>query len=180
MPVLEEIRNAGLTPGVGFDSMPRDMLRHGQLVGSPSNALDGEPQRGSTSDRPTVLLVDDDTTLLATFADILARGLRVVTATNGADAVTTFVTTSVDIVVTDLAMPDMNGLQVARRCKTIRPSVPVLMVTAWEALVSPDDAAEHGIDGILTKPVRAATLVRAIQDLLGERRTPGPRCPEPR
>jgi len=135
-------------------------------VGSPSNALDDDPQLGAAGDRPTVLLIDDDPILLATFADMLGRVYRVVTASNGADAVAIFQKTPVDVVVTDLAMPGMNGLQVARRCKMLRPAVPVLMVTAWEALVGPDDIARYGIDRILTKPLRAETLVRAIQDLV--------------
>src|SRR5262245_66688498 len=81
-------------------------------VGSPSNALDDDPQLGAAGDRPTVLLIDDDPILLATFADMLGRGYRVVTAANGTDAVAIFQKTLVDVVVTDLAMPGMNGLQV--------------------------------------------------------------------
>lgn len=111
-------------------------------------------------------MVDDDVTLLTTFAEMLGRTYRVVTAANGTEAIAAFKSTTIDVVVTDLAMPGMNGLQVASQCKALRPAVPVLMITAWEALIGPDDASEHGIDGILTKPVRAATLVRAVQDLV--------------
>src|SRR5262245_27975968 len=150
MPVVEDVRNRAGS----------------KAVGSPSNALDDGPHLSGASDRPIVLLIDDDPILLVTFADMLGRGYRVVTAGNGADAVAIFQSTAVDVVVTDLAMPGMNGLQVASRCKMLRPAVPVVMVTAWEALVGPDDAAGHGIDRILTKPLRAATLVRAIQDLM--------------
>ncbi|MGH7392411.1 MAG: response regulator [Candidatus Rokuibacteriota bacterium] len=169
MPVLEDVRDVSSPVAAqepGFEFLLRDLLQRRQLVGDPSNALDAEPLPAPVSDRPTVLVVDDDSTLLATLADMLGRGFRVVTAASGADAIATFKTTPVDVVVTDLAMPGMNGLQVARQCKAIRPSVPVLMVTAWESLVGPEDAAAHGIDGILTKPVRAAALVRAIQGLL--------------
>ncbi len=146
--------------------MSHDILQHRNLVGNPSNASDSEPQPGWSGVRPTVLVVDDDITLLPTFAEMLGRTHRVVTATNGAEAIATFRSTAVDVVVTDLAMPGMNGLQLASQCKAIRPAVPVLMITAWEALIGPDDTFEHGIDGILTKPIRAATLVRAVQDLV--------------
>jgi CheY-like chemotaxis protein len=169
MPVLEhQVRDASdpAAREARLDSMLRDMLEHRNLVGTPTNAPDDHPHLPRSGDRPTVLVVDDDATLLMTFAEMLGRAYRVVTAANGNEAIATFRSTDIDVVVTDLAMPGMNGLQVASLCKAIRPAVPVLMVTAWEALIGPDDASEHGIDGILTKPVRAATLVRAVQDLV--------------
>jgi CheY-like chemotaxis protein len=169
MPVLEEIRDAGgssAAPERGRESLLRDMLEHRNLVGTPSNAPAGDSHPAGSGGRPTVLVIDDDATLLATFADMLSRGYRVITAASGAEAIAKFKSSDIDVVVTDLAMPGMNGLQVASQCKAIRPVVPVLMVTAWEALIGPDDASEHGIDGVLTKPVRAAALVRAVQDLV--------------
>jgi len=164
MPTLEGLQGAADAPA-RRESLLRDMLQHRQLVGTPSNASDAAPEAGSADASPIVLVVDDDATLLATFAEMLARSFRVVTATNGVDAVATFRTTPVDAIVTDLAMPGMNGLQVASLCKTIRPGVPVVMVTAWEALIASDEASRHGIDTILTKPVRATTLLRAVRDL---------------
>lgn len=169
MPVLDHVRDAGdpaAPQETKLESVLHDMLQHRNLVGTPANAPDDRRQPPRSGDRPTVLVVDDDVTLLMTFAEMLGRTYRVVTAVNGSEAVAKFRSTAVDVIVTDLAMPGMNGLQVASLCKAIRPAVPVLMVTAWEALIGPDDASEHGIDGVLTKPVRAATLVRAVQDLV--------------
>jgi len=169
MPVLEQQVRAAGDPAAHeakLESLLHDMLQHRNLVGTPANAPDDHPHPPRSGDRPTVLVVDDDVTLLTTFAEMLGRAYRVVTAVNGSEAIAKFRSTAVDVVVTDLAMPGMNGLQVASLCKAIRPAVPVLMVTAWEALLGPDDASEHGIDGVLTKPVRAATLVRAVQDLV--------------
>ena len=64
--------------------------------------------------------------------DILSNaGHNVVTAVDGADGVEKFKKdSSFEVVITDLAMPKLNGLQLARVCKTLRPSVPVVMLTA--------------------------------------------------
>lgn len=148
-----------------LDSTLRNLLQHRNLIGTTSNAPDDRRHLPASGSHLTVLVVDDDATLLTTFAGILEHTYRVVTAADGTEAIAKFEGTAVDVVVTDLAMPGMNGLQLASRCKAIRPTVPVLMITAWEALIEPAEAWEHGIDGILTKPVRAATLVGAIQEL---------------
>lgn len=165
----EPVHHAGnpvvASPEVKPESMLHGMLRRRNLVGPDANAPHDRRQLPPAATHLTVLVVDDDTILLATFAGILEDTYRVVTAADGAEAIAKLESTAVDVVVTDLAMPGMNGLQLASRCKALRPGVPVLMITAWEALIGPDDAWEHGIDGILTKPVRAATLLRAIQEL---------------
>ncbi|HSE92935.1 MAG TPA: hypothetical protein VLF19_06485, partial [Methylomirabilota bacterium] len=80
MPGLEEVLEAHgpvATQERDFEFLLRDMLQHRRLVGDPSNALDAEPLPAPASDRPTVLVVDDDATLLATLADMLGRAFRV-------------------------------------------------------------------------------------------------------
>ena len=115
--------------------------------------------------KPTVLVADDDPQLLAVLEDVLAKEFTVVTARSGTAALTQFERHKIDIVVTDLAMPGLNGLQVAANCKAMRPNVPVVMLTAWDVLVSDDDATEAGVDEMIAKPVR----VLQLGDLLRKR-----------
>jgi CheY-like chemotaxis protein/nitrogen-specific signal transduction histidine kinase len=102
------------------------------------------------------LVVDDDPHVRQLISDILTNaGHVVVMATDGADGVAKFKTdVSFDVVVTDLAMPKLNGLQLARHCKTLRPAVPIVMLTGWGMLLTEDELAEHGVDEVLSKPVR--------------------------
>jgi CheY-like chemotaxis protein len=88
--------------------------------------------------------------------DILSNaGHSVVMAVDGSDGVEKIkADPSVEVVITDLAMPKLNGLQLARVCKTLRPSLPVVMLTGWGVLLTEDELAEHGVDEVLSKPVR--------------------------
>src|SRR6266576_2734328 len=108
--------------------------------------------------KPTVLIADDDPQLLAMLEEVLSKDFTVITARSGASALTQFGRNAVDIVLTDLAMPSFNGLQVAAKCKAAKPSVPILMLTAWDVLVSVED--------VLAKPVLVHELSGRLQKLL--------------
>ncbi len=116
--------------------------------------------------KPTVLVADDDAQLLAMLEEVLSKDFTVVTARSGASAMTQFGRHSVDIVVTDLAMPSLNGLQVAAKCKAARPSVPVVMLTAWDVLLSDEDLADAGVDEVVAKPVHVHEFAGRLQKLL--------------
>ncbi len=115
---------------------------------------------------PTVLVADDDPEVLGTLDIILSKsGFEVVLATDGAEALDRFRAHAVDIVITDLAMPKLNGLQLARLCKRQKPGTPVVMITAWGVLVSEDEQQAAGIDLVLAKPVRMAEIVASVRGL---------------
>ena len=65
-----------------------------------------------------------------------------------------------------LAMPSLNGLQVAAKCKAAKPSVPVVMLTAWDVLLSDEDLAEARVDEVVAKPVLVHELTGRLQKLL--------------
>ncbi len=116
--------------------------------------------------KPTVLVADDDVQLLALLEEVLAKDFTVIKARSGASALTQFGRHPVDIVVTDLAMPGLNGLQVAAKCKAAKPSVPVVMLTAWDVLLSDEDLADAGVDEVVAKPVHVHELAGRLQKLL--------------
>ena len=110
------------------------------------------------------LVVDDDPDVREMIRDILSNaGHTVVTAADGADGVERFkADPAFDVVITDLAMPKLNGLQLARVCKTLRPAVPVVMLTGWGVILNEDELAEHGVDEVLSKPVRMDQVIGTI------------------
>lgn len=110
------------------------------------------------------LVVDDDPQVREMIRDILSNaGHQVVAATDGSDGVEKFKADGAfDLVITDLAMPKLNGLQLARVCKTLRPAVPVVMLTGWGVLLTEDELAEHGVDEVLSKPVRMDQVLSAV------------------
>ncbi|MGH7389567.1 MAG: response regulator [Candidatus Rokuibacteriota bacterium] len=115
----------------------------------------------------SILLVDDDVELLPVLSSMLTPlGFRVVTAVNGADALQRFSEEDFSILVTDLAMPKLNGLQLAERCRQANPALQVIMVTAWDVLLTDEDLEAYGIACVLPKPVRGSNLRDAIQEAL--------------
>ena len=84
-----------------------------------------------------VLLVEDDEDNRELMAEVLeGAGYQVLTAANGAAGLRTLAEHSVDVVVTDVGMPGMGGLEVARAAKEIAPGVPVVVVTAKDITAS--------------------------------------------
>ncbi len=108
------------------------------------------------------LVVDDEQPVLEVLGDILAAGGHsAVLVTDGAEAIRRFTAEPFDIVFTDLAMPGVNGWQVARAVKDHAPSVPVLLVTGWGVELSPDELHGKGIDAVLSKPVKFEDILAA-------------------
>jgi cyclic di-GMP phosphodiesterase len=119
--------------------------------------------------RQTVLVVDDvvENTVLVT--DMLEEvGCDVVTATSGAQALVAIAEHSPDLVLLDVEMPGMNGLEVCRSIKASPATdmVPVVIVTAYSAVDDRVAALEAGADDFLAKPVEQTELVARVRSLL--------------
>src|SRR5690606_29117548 len=88
------------------------------------------PARGTE----TVLLVEDDDTVRALTRRVLSRqGYRVIEARNGAEAlrIAEPAEESIDIVISDLVMPELGGRQLVERLRAIRPTIPVLLMSGY-------------------------------------------------
>ncbi len=83
----------------------------------------------------TVLCVDDDRSVLLTVEMMLQRaGFRVIAVASASEALSLIGTERVDAAVLDYAMPNMNGIQLARRIKTIKPDIPIFFYSAYQEL----------------------------------------------
>jgi CheY-like chemotaxis protein len=124
-------------------------------------------------DRPeaVVLLVEDDEDNRELMTEVLeSDGYRVVLAVNGAEALRVLGAQRVDVVVTDIGMPGVGGLDVARAAAAAQPRIPVVVVTGYSER---DDvaSARDGIDRVLVKPIDPDMLTEAVTAALG--RNPG-------
>jgi len=86
-------------------------------------------------------------------------------AEDGAQAIRAFRAQDFDIVLTDLAMPGYSGLQVAEACRRQRPSVKVVMFTAWHLLLDDDQCVHHGVDRLIPKPLRMSSVLEALHQV---------------
>ena len=133
-----------------------------------------EIQMTPTNDEKVVLCVDDETVGLAVRKQVLeARGYRVFTAENGLDALEIFSSKPVDLVILDYKMPGMNGDVVAERMRRLKPSVPILMLSAYVDLPRETLALANMY---LTKGEGPLTMLKAVAELLAQipKAVPGP------
>jgi len=115
-----------------------------------------------------ILLVDDERELVDTLADMLKDLGYTVTATHRSpDALKTFRADpdAFDAVITDLTMPDVSGIELAREIVRIAPDMPVILCTGFSEVV-PDHAHAAGIKEILLKPVVLADLSNTVGRIL--------------
>jgi DNA-binding response OmpR family regulator len=116
---------------------------------------------------PTVLVVDDDPTLREVVSGYLTRaGLDVLEAQDGHDALSVARVHSPDLVVLDLTLPGLDGLEVFRRLRSERGDLPVVMLTARGEESDRVLGLEIGADDYVTKPFSSRELVLRIHSIL--------------
>ena len=112
-----------------------------------------------------VLLVDDETEFLETLVKRLnKRGLNVLTAKSGEEALTTIKTKRVDVTVLDVRMPGINGVQTLKKIKALDPLIEVIMLTGHASIEAAIEGMELGAFDYLMKPADIDELFYKIQD----------------
>jgi DNA-binding response OmpR family regulator len=115
---------------------------------------------------PSILLVDDETTIIDTLSYSLRReGFEVTTAVDGAQALKEFNTTHPDLVILDIRLPGMDGLEVCRRLRASS-TVPIIMLTALGNELERIVGLEIGADDYLPKPFSFRELLARIRSVL--------------
>ncbi|HYN84558.1 MAG TPA: response regulator [Pyrinomonadaceae bacterium] len=126
---------------------------------------------GAQNTSATILVVDDsqDNLVLISLA-MQERGYRVVTATNGEEAVTTAKLARPDLILMDIAMPQLDGLEATRRIREAvgMEHVPVIALTAFDTGGFRRAAHDAGFNGYLTKPIDFERLHKLISMLLAD------------
>ena len=114
----------------------------------------------------TVLVVDDDPTLRETLAwNLEQEGYRVVVAADGRQALERFRTDRPDLVLLDVMLPEISGVEVCRRMR-VDSDVPILMLTARDSEVDKVVGLEVGADDYVTKPFSLRELQARVRALL--------------
>ena len=123
---------------------------------------------------PTVLLAEDDTAIAQPLARALEReGYRVVVRADGVGALSEALSGEVDVLVLDVGLPRMDGLEVCRRMRADGSVLPVLMLTARRDEVDFVVGLDAGADDYVGKPFRLAELLARVRALLRRRGVAG-------
>ena len=114
-----------------------------------------------------LLVVDDDQSMRAALYESLSScGYEVETAENGSDALTKFKKGQFAVVVTDMRMPMMSGMDVLRGIKKISPQTPVILITAYGTVNTAVEAMKEGAAEFIMKPFSLDDLEFAVKNVL--------------
>ncbi|CAM8654637.1 CheY FOG, CheY-like receiver [Burkholderiales bacterium] len=119
----------------------------------------------------TILLADDEDLLREGVREILETAdYQVIEARDGEEALAQFAVSDIDLVITDVVMPNMDGVDFVTRLRETFPDVPILTISGGSRVVSArfglDSALLSGANASLTKPFTAKQLLEKVQQLL--------------
>ena len=118
----------------------------------------------------TALVVEDSPTMrqLIVFALRRIRGLEVLEADDGVDALRKMAATKLDIILTDINMPIMDGLKLVKRVRTdpIHKDVPIVIITTESSEEDRARALSLGANAYIVKPIVAPVVIQKVRELL--------------
>ena len=116
-----------------------------------------------------ILIVDDDLTLLeVVHARLTSAGFKVYKAANGKTALILMQKHSIDLLISDIKMPEMSGMELLDQIRTTYPYLPVIFLTAHGTISGAVDAVKAGALDYLTKPFNGQDLISMIHNILGK------------
>jgi len=149
------------------------VLRFQPACGDPTHDRPGRRIRDTVSRR--ILLVDDEPTVRKTIADLLrSAGHTVVEAEGPMAGLSRLADHAVDLVLTDLAMPDMNGIELSQTIKLQSPTLPVVLLTGWGNRAVRQELLRGTVDALLGKPVTLDELLDCVETCIGREASPRP------
>ena len=123
-----------------------------------------------SEDRPSVLIVDDEQNIRAILSSLVEKeGFLARCAEDGDRALEMIVQDLPDILLTDIKMSAMDGMDLLRRAKEIEPDLPVVLITAYAGITGAVEAMKAGAHDYLAKPFENQEVVRVVHRALTER-----------
>ncbi len=121
------------------------------------------------SDKIRVMVVDDDEQLRMVLIEMLALdGYHVHACPDAYSALKTLEHEKFDLLITDLGMPGMSGLDLAEIVRITHPHMPVALITGLRAEVNDDETSKKGVRAVLLKPFQRQELTALIRQLVTE------------
>ncbi|HEV2615557.1 MAG TPA: response regulator transcription factor [Candidatus Acidoferrales bacterium] len=126
------------------------------------------------------ILVADDNELVRKLLHLMLErdaGWEVATAADGREAISKAQMFRPDVVILDFAMPDMDGLEIARKISRATPSISILLFTLYDSPEMSVAAKEAGVSRVLPKTAAGLPLIEAVEELLTNKSKLSPRNP---
>src|SRR3954469_7035271 len=117
---------------------------------------------------PHILVVDDEPDICELIRHLLeAEGYTVTTATTAHDALERVVSQTYELMLTDVTMPEMDGIALCQKVAGVRPGLPIVLLTGRADIETVTRALRVGVRDFLTKPLDSAALVACVTRLIG-------------
>ncbi len=161
-------------PGSGTTNLSSDEFlgkSERELTGVAVKAASSRPLTHLEDSVPLIMLVEDDEANIQTISSYLnAKGYRLVVARHGQEAINLVRLQQPDLILMDIQMPGMNGLQTIQqiRCKLFFKDVPIIALTALAMTGDRERCLDAGANEYLTKPVKLKQLTTIIQQVLAD------------
>lgn len=125
----------------------------------------------SNPDGKTILIVEDHKEVRALIKSILHKQFRIITAANGTEALALLAQQKIDLILTDLMMPLMDGFELIDKLKSSRAyrKIPVIIISARNSLEEKVEMLDMGVEDVMSKPFDKDELVAKINNLLGKK-----------
>lgn len=119
-----------------------------------------------------VLVVEDEERVRSLLSETFeAAGHTVVQASNGTEALARLDEEKFELVISDIGLPEVSGLQLARWVKANRPETLLILATGWADIVTPEDYQQCRIDALFKKPYAVREILERAHDLLASRKS---------
>lgn len=132
--------------------------------GDDSKKMSAVDQIAKQGPEPTVLVVDDNKGVLDFLLLLLSRhGLSVIGASSGSECLAIVKSLPVDLILLDVMMPVMDGLEVCQALKKVTPSIPIILLTARDDMTTRAAAMDLGVSEFVAKPVNNQDLLNRVR-----------------
>ena len=117
---------------------------------------------------PRILIIDDEVDMLMLLRMIIEDNTEydVETTNSPTEGIKLFREENYDLVITDLKMPGLDGMDIFDEFKELKPEVPIIMITAYGSMETSDEALRKGVAEFITKPFRKDSILFTIKRVL--------------
>jgi PAS domain S-box-containing protein len=132
---------------------------------------DNKTMTRATAGGERVLLVDDEPLITSVGVELLTEmGYNAQGVNHPKQALKLFEQNpdAFDLIITDLTMPEMNGIEMVKKLRGQKVTIPVVLISGYNERIKPDEARACGINSILSKPCPAQTLIESVRKALSE------------
>ena len=113
--------------------------------------------------KPMILVCDDEEGLRESFKLILSDHYQLRFAINGLDALEQLNTFTPDLMLLDIKMPKLHGMEILKQVKQLKPTLPVIIITGYQSVEMAQEAIKNGAADYIPKPFDSKQILKAIE-----------------